>query len=81
MLNVDIGFDENGYYLINEKESVPVLENILYDVSGAIYKENTYLKLTDSEDNYESVSLNTSEQEVFDFFHHISIVQYQLILA
>ena len=75
VLNVDIGFDENGYYLINEKESVPVLENILYDVSGAIYKENTYLKLTDSEDNYESVSLNTSEQEVFDFFHHIDELQ------
>jgi len=71
-LSVDIDFNDDGYFLVNEKESVPDLENILSSVSDAIYDEKSEIDLSDYENCYKSIDFSESEKELADFFDTIS---------
>ncbi|MCR4901721.1 MAG: L,D-transpeptidase [Butyrivibrio sp.] len=74
-LSVYIDFDKNGFFLVNEKESVPDFEAVLGKVNDAVYSEEAVLDLSQSDNCYKSIELTDDEIKIKDFFDKLNELQ------
>lgn len=74
-LKVYMDFGEDGYYLVNEKDSVPDLDNIFSTACDAIYNEESSLVLAEYDNCYKQVELNSEQEKEVSFYEAIDLIQ------